>query len=71
MKTITRNELYVLIIGTIILAPIFISLCGDTITSFAFSIVYGTLVWISPNFSTRIKKFWRKFYRINLRLMQF
>jgi len=54
--------------GTLLLAPLFIALCCDSLTFAAFAMVYGVVLWHSPKFSTRIRKFWLEFWKINIRL---
>ena len=58
----------VLIYGasSLLLAPCFIALCCDSLLLATFAIVYGVLLWHSPKFSTRIRKFWFEFWRMNI-----
>lgn len=65
-----ENKFFIMSFGCILLAPIFIALCSDSITLVIAAIVYGFILWHSPKFSPKVRKFWRKFYRINLEWMR-
>lgn len=56
------------IAGTLILAPIVIALCLNSLTCTSFALIYAVLVWNSPKFSVRVRKFWLEFWKINLRM---
>jgi len=50
--------------GIILFLPvIFAFICNDTFV-FIFAVVYGIILFNSPKFSTRIKNFWRRFWKI-------
>ena len=58
-----------MVIGCILFAPIFAALCSDSLTLVGISLIYGFVLWHSPKFSTRIKRFWRKFWRLQIELL--
>ena len=62
------KKVLIYLAGSLLLAPCFISLCCDSLLLATFAIVYGVLLWHSPKFSTRIRKFWLEFWKINIRL---
>lgn len=62
------KKVFIYVAGTLILAPIVLALCCNSLLYVIFAIVYAVLVWNSPKFSTRIRKFWLEFWRINIRL---
>lgn len=64
-----RDKVLVMTVGCILLAPIFLALISDNLFFVFGAIIYGIILWLSPNFCTKVRKFWRKFYRINLEWM--
>lgn len=62
------NKLFTFCVGTLLLAPCFMALCCDSILFVTFAMVYGVVLWYSPKFSTRIRKFWLEFWKINIML---
>ena len=62
------KKVFIFIAGSLILAPIVMVLCCNSLLYVTFAIVYAVVVWNSPKFSTRIRKFWLEFWRINIRL---
>lgn len=62
------KRLFIFIIGTLLFVPIVIALCCNSLLYVTFAIAYAVLIWNSPKFSTRIRKFWLEFWRINIRL---
>lgn len=62
------KKVFIFIAGTLILAPIVMVLCCNSLLYITFAIAYTVVVWNSPKFSTRIRKFWFEFWRINIRL---
>ena len=62
------RKVFIYIAGSLLLAPCFLALCCDSLLFATFATVYGVLLWHSPKFSTRIRKFWFEFWRINLML---
>ncbi len=56
------------IAGTLILAPVLIAFCCNSLIIVVIAIVYTILVWHSPKFSVRVRKFWLEFWKINLRM---
>jgi len=64
------KKLFILIAGTLMLAPIVMALCCNSLLYVTFAIVYAVLVWNSPKFSTRIRKFWLEFWKINIQAIR-
>ena len=62
------KKVFIFIAGSLILAPIVMVLCCNSLLYITFAIAYAVVVWNSPKFSTRIRKFWFEFWRINIRL---
>jgi len=62
------KKVFIFIAGTLILAPIVMVLCCNSLLYITFAIAYTVVVWNSPKFSTRIRRFWFEFWRINIRL---
>ena len=62
------KKLFIFIAGTLMLAPIVIALCCNSLFFTTFAVIYAVLIWNSPKFSTRIRKFWLEFWKINIRL---
>ena len=64
------EKVFIMTVGSLLLTPIFFALCSDSILLVLCAVVYGFILWNSPKFSPKVRKFWRKFYRINLEWMQ-
>lgn len=62
------KKVFVFIAGTLILAPIVVALCCNSLLYITFAVLYAVVVWNSPKFSTRIRKFWLEFWKVNIRL---
>lgn len=62
------KKVFIFIAGTLILAPIVMALCCNSLLYITFAIAYAVVIWNSPKFSTRIRKFWLEFWKINIRL---
>lgn len=62
------KKVLIYLAGSLLLAPCFIALCCDSLLLASFAIIYGVLLYHSPKFSTRIRKFWLEFWKINIRL---
>lgn len=62
------KKVFIFIAGSLILAPIVMVLCCNSLLYITFAIAYTVVVWNSPKFSTRIRRFWFEFWRINIRL---
>lgn len=60
------KKVLIYLAGSLLLAPCFIALCCDSLLLATFAIVYGVLLWHSPKFSTRIRRFWFEFWRMNI-----
>ena len=60
------KKVFIFIAGTLILAPIVMALCCNSLLYITFAIAYAVVVWNSPKFSTRIRKFWFEFWRMNI-----
>ena len=60
------KKVFTFVAGSLLLAPCFIALCCDSLLLATFAIVYGGLLWHSPKFSTRIRRFWFEFWRMNI-----
>ena len=65
------KKVLIFISGSLLIAPCMIALCCESSFFVTFAIVYGVLLWHSPKFSTRIKRFWFEFWRICIRLADF
>lgn len=64
------KKLFIFIAGTLILAPIVMALCCNSLLYLTFAAVYAFVVWNSPKFSTRIKRFWLEFWKINIQAIR-
>lgn len=64
-----RRKAFIFIAGTFVLAPIVAALCCDSLVSTTIALVYGVIVWQSPKFSPKVRKFWRDFWSVNIRLL--
>lgn len=64
------KKLFIFIAGTLILAPIVMALCCNSLLYLTFAAVYTFVVWNSPKFSTRIKRFWLEFWKINIQAIR-
>lgn len=62
------KKVFIYVAGSLILAPIVMALCCNSLLYITFAIAYAVIVWNSPKFSTRIKRFWLEFWKINIRL---
>lgn len=62
------KKVFIYVAGSLILAPIVMALCCNSLLYVTFAIVYAVVVWNSPKFSMRIRRFWLEFWRINIRL---
>ena len=57
-------------LGCILLAPIFFALCSDSLEFIFAAIIYGFVLYVSPDFSPKVRKFWKRFEEINLEWMR-
>lgn len=64
------RKLFIFIAGTLMLAPIVMALCGNSLLYVTFAFAYAVVIWNSPKFSTTIRKFWLKFWCMNLHLLK-
>ena len=62
------KKVFIYVAGSLILAPIVMALCCNSLLYITFAIAYAVIVWNSPKFSTRIKRFWLEFWKINIQL---
>ena len=62
------KRLAIFIVGTLLFVPIVIALCCDSLEFAASALVYALVMWNSPKFSPRLRKFWLEFWKINMRL---
>lgn len=62
------KKVFTFVVGTLLLTPCFMALCCDSILFVTFAMVYGVVLWHSPKFSTRIRKFWFNFWKISIKL---
>lgn len=62
------KKVFTFVAGSLLLAPCFIALCCDSILFVTFAMVYGVVLYHSPKFSTRIRKFWFEFWRLNVQI---
>jgi len=63
---IMAKKVLIYIAGSLLLAPCFIALCCDSLLFATFAIIYGVVLYHSPKFSTRIRRFWFEFWRMNI-----
>lgn len=64
------KKVFILITGNLLLAPCAIAICCDNLLIVSIAMVYGVLLWNSPKFSTRIRKFWFEFWRMNIKVQK-
>lgn len=64
------KKLLIYLAGTLLLAPCLIALCCDSLLLATFAIIYGVVLYRSPKFGTIIRKFWLKFWCMNLHLLK-
>lgn len=64
------KKVFIYVAGTLILAPIVMALCCNSLLYVTFAIAYAVVVWNSPKFSTRIRKFWLEFWKINIQVIR-
>lgn len=62
------KRLFIFIIGTLLFVPIVIALCCNSLVFVSIALVYALVMWNSPKFSPRLRKFWLEFWKINLRV---
>ena len=67
-RIIMAKKVLIYIAGSLLLAPCFIALCCDSLLLATFAIIYGVVLYHSPKFSTRIRKFWFNFWKISIKL---
>lgn len=60
------KKLLIYLAGSLLLAPCFIALCCDSLLFVTFALLYGFILWHSPKLSTRIRRFWFEFWRMNI-----
>ena len=65
------KKVFIYVAGSLILAPIVMALCCNSVLYITFAIAYAVVVWNSPKFSTRIRKFWLEFWRINIQVTKY
>lgn len=66
-----EKKVFIFIAGTLLLSPVLVALCCGTFLSITFALLYGGIMWFSPKFNTRIKRFWRTFWRVNLEMTKY
>jgi hypothetical protein len=64
-----RKELTVFVVGSILFVPAFVLMCCGDPFAVTLSVVYLVMLWHSPKVSARIRRFWRKFWRVNIYLV--
>lgn len=64
------KKVLIYLAGSLLLAPCFIALCCDSLLLATFAIIYGVVLYHSPKFSTRIRKFWFEFWRMNIQVQK-
>ena len=64
------KKLFIFIAGTLMLAPIVLALCCNSLLFVTFAVIYAVVIWNSPKFSTRIRKFWLEFWKINIQVIK-
>lgn len=65
------KKVFIFIAGILILAPIILALCCNSLLYVTFAVIYAVVVWNSPKFSTRIRKFWLEFWKINIQVTKY
>lgn len=65
-----REKILIMTVGCILLAPIFFALCSDSLECIFAAIIYGSILYVSTDFSPKVRKFWKKFEEINLEWMR-
>lgn len=65
------KKLFTSVAGTLLLAPIIMALCCNSLLFTTFAIAYSIALWHSPKLSTRMKRFWRKFWKVNMEVLTF
>lgn len=63
------KKVLIYLAGSLLLAPCLIALCCDSLLFATFAIVYGVLLWHSPKFSPKLRRFWRNFWRFQMELL--
>ena len=64
------KQLFIFIIGTLLFVPIVIALCCNSLVFVSIALVYALVMWNSPKFSPRLRKFWLEFWKINIQLTE-
>lgn len=62
------KKIFIWCIGELLIMPCIILLCCDNSLLIAVAIVYAFLLWHTPKLSTRIRKFWIDFWKVNFEL---
>ena len=65
------KKVFIFIAGSLILAPIVMALCCNSLVYTTFAMIYAVVIWNSPKFSTRIRKFWLEFWKINIQVTKY
>lgn len=60
-----KRKVLIYIAGNLLIAPCIVALCCDSLLFTTVAIIYGVLLWHSPKLSTKIRKFWFEFWRMN------
>jgi len=63
------RKVIVFIMGALLFAPCIMALCCDNLPFSALATFYGVILWHSPKFSLRVRKFWRNFWRANIEIL--
>lgn len=61
-----KKELTVFVVGSILFVPAFVLICCDSVVAVVLSALYLCGLWHSPRLSSRVKRFWRMFWRVNI-----
>lgn len=64
------KKVFIYVAGSLILALIVLALCCNSLFFTTFAVIYAVVIWNSPKFSTRIRKFWLEFWKINIQAIR-
>lgn len=57
------------LLGTILLSPSVVLLSCDNIAGVLIGLAWGVILYHSPKFCHTFRKFWLKFWKVNLKIM--
>jgi Flp pilus assembly protein TadB len=59
-----KRKMFIYIIGITLFVPVVVAACFNSTTAWCALIVYCLILWFSPKYSTKFKRFWRAFWKI-------